>query len=228
MSPQVPARPPLGPSQGMYETVEDLKKEDEGMMERIASRESASDILHGGLLGDGNILGTPPIPDLSTAIPAGEFTSLDLADGDMGDIVKREDGSATPDGTPGVSNGFLQNDEMDVKLEFANEEVQPIMMTEMGMGGESLDLMDGSYIGPDDLESGPPPPPPPPPPARSSSSVEHVDVDLGPLKSVSRNHAKIDFRAELGHFCLEIHGRNGAWVDDRYYVKGSAVPLYQG
>lgn len=80
---------------------------------------------------------------------------------------------------------------------------------------------------------GPPPPPPmspppPPPPARSSAPVEHVDVDLGPLKSVSRNHAKIEFRPDLGHFCLDIYGRNGAWVDDRYYVKGSAVPLYQG
>lgn len=74
----------------------------------------------------------------------------------------------------------------------------------------------------------PPPPPPPPPPSKSSVPVDHVDVDLGPLKSVSRNHAKIEFRPDLGHFCLEIHGRNGAWVDDRYYVKGSAVPLYQG
>ncbi|KAK8861391.1 hypothetical protein IAR55_002210 [Kwoniella newhampshirensis] len=73
-----------------------------------------------------------------------------------------------------------------------------------------------------------PPPPPPPPPAKSSAPVEHVDVDLGPLKSVSRNHAKIEYRADLGHFCLEIYGRNGAWVDDRYYVKGSIVPLAQG
>jgi hypothetical protein len=69
---------------------------------------------------------------------------------------------------------------------------------------------------------------PPPPPPRASASVEHVDVDLGPLKSVSRNHAKIEYHLDLGHFCLEIYGRNGAWVDDRYYVKGSTVPLNQG
>lgn len=69
---------------------------------------------------------------------------------------------------------------------------------------------------------------PPPPPSRKSGPAEHVDVDLGPLKSVSRNHAKIEFRDDLGHFCLEITGRNGAWVDDRYYVKGSTVPLNQG
>jgi hypothetical protein len=69
---------------------------------------------------------------------------------------------------------------------------------------------------------------PPPPPPKTSAAVDYVDVDLGPLKSVSRNHAKIEFRAELGLFCLEIYGRNGAWVDDRYYVRGSTVPLNQG
>jgi hypothetical protein len=73
-----------------------------------------------------------------------------------------------------------------------------------------------------------PPPPPPPPIRRASDTLEHVDVDLGPLKSVSRNHAKISYFADLGHFCLEILGRNGAWVDDRYFVRGSTVPLNQG
>jgi hypothetical protein len=72
------------------------------------------------------------------------------------------------------------------------------------------------------------PPPPPPPIRRASDTLEHVDVDLGPLKSVSRNHAKISYFADLGHFCLEILGRNGAWVDDRYFVRGSTVPLNQG
>lgn len=70
--------------------------------------------------------------------------------------------------------------------------------------------------------------PPPPPPPKSSANIEHVDVDLGPLKSVSRNHAKIEYRSDLGRFCLEILGRNGAWIDDRYYVKGAVVPLAQG
>ena len=76
--------------------------------------------------------------------------------------------------------------------------------------------------------AGSPPPPPPPPPPKSNAPLDHVDVDLGPLKSVSRNHAKIGYWAGLGCFCLEILGRNGAWVDDRYYVKGSTVPLGQG
>jgi hypothetical protein len=69
---------------------------------------------------------------------------------------------------------------------------------------------------------------PPPPPSKPSGDLDHVDVDLGPLKSVSRNHARIEYRSDLGRFCLEIYGRNGAWVDDRYYVRGSVVPLYQG
>lgn len=69
---------------------------------------------------------------------------------------------------------------------------------------------------------------PPPPSAKLSGDLHHVDVDLGPLKSVSRNHAKIEYRSDLGQFCLEIYGRNGVWVDDRYYIRGSVVPLNQG
>lgn len=76
--------------------------------------------------------------------------------------------------------------------------------------------------------SGSVPPPPPPPPVKSALALQHVDVDLGALKSVSRNHAKIEYRSDLAQFCLEIYGRNGAWVDDRYYVKGTIVPLHQG
>ena len=72
------------------------------------------------------------------------------------------------------------------------------------------------------------PPPPPPPPSKSNRSLEHVDVDLGSQKAVSRNHARIGYWSGLGCFCLEIMGRNGAWVDDRYYVAGSTVPLTQG
>ncbi|ORX36336.1 hypothetical protein BD324DRAFT_609010 [Kockovaella imperatae] len=89
-------------------------------------------------------------------------------------------------------------------------------------GDEAVKLEPGLF---EDL--GPPPPPPPPPPSKSKESLSHVDVDLGLLKSVSRNHAKIAYWAGLGCFCLEILGRNGAWVDDRYYVKGSTVPLAQ-
>ncbi|WWC87665.1 uncharacterized protein L201_002556 [Kwoniella dendrophila CBS 6074] len=107
----------------------------------------------------------------------------------------------------------------------SNGDAQP-----MNDGFLSMDMgrdMDDIKLENMEIEEYPLPPPPPPPP-KSSAPVEHVDVDLGPLKSVSRNHAKIEYRADLGHFCLEIYGRNGAWVDDRYFVKGSVVPLAQG
>lgn len=97
------------------------------------------------------------------------------------------------------------------------------------LAGEVVDAIEPVYdseVKMEDSDLLPPPPPPPPP--KTSARTDHVDVDLGPLKSVSRNHAKIEYRADLGHFCLEIYGRNGAWVDDRYYVKGSIVPLAQG
>lgn len=61
-----------------------------------------------------------------------------------------------------------------------------------------------------------------PPPMLPSQGV---DVDLGALKSVSRHHARIAFRPEEGAFVLEVLGRNGCWVDDQYFAKGSQVLL---
>lgn len=61
----------------------------------------------------------------------------------------------------------------------------------------------------------------------SSSSAEksQVDVDLGPLKSVSRLHAKIEYEDEEERFVLVVVGRNGAWVDGVWSGSGSRVPL---
>ena len=69
---------------------------------------------------------------------------------------------------------------------------------------------------------------PQPTPKKSSAGLNHVDVDLGPIKAVSRTHAIIEYRPDFGLFCVEICGRNGAWIDDRYFLQGSIVPLYQG
>lgn len=52
-----------------------------------------------------------------------------------------------------------------------------------------------------------------------------VDVDLGALKSVSRLHARIGYSYTLSQFYLEVLGRNGAWVDDVFVVRGSRVAL---
>ena len=71
-----------------------------------------------------------------------------------------------------------------------------------------------------------------------------VDVDLGPLKSISRHHARIFYNPPgvplpgeslairqhtpaptEGTFVLEVLGRNGAFVDDVYLDRGVCVPL---
>ncbi|OCH95977.1 hypothetical protein OBBRIDRAFT_830572 [Obba rivulosa] len=61
--------------------------------------------------------------------------------------------------------------------------------------------------------------------AASSSDSTQVDVDLGPLKSVSRLHAKIEYEEEEERFVLLVLGRNGAWVDGVWSGGGSKVPL---
>ena len=59
----------------------------------------------------------------------------------------------------------------------------------------------------------------------SSSDPQQVDVDLGPLKSVSRLHARIEYEEEEERFVLVVLGRNGAWVDGIWAASGSRVPL---
>ena len=59
----------------------------------------------------------------------------------------------------------------------------------------------------------------------SSSENPQVDVDLGPLKSVSRLHARIEYDEEEERFVLVVVGRNGAWVDGVWSGAGSRVAL---
>lgn len=61
--------------------------------------------------------------------------------------------------------------------------------------------------------------------ASSSQDAQQVDVDLGPLKSVSRLHARIEYEEEEERFVLIVMGRNGAWVDGVWSGSGSKVPL---
>lgn len=53
----------------------------------------------------------------------------------------------------------------------------------------------------------------------------HVDIDLGPLKSVSRLHARIEYDEDTEGFVICILGRNGAWIDGNWAKSGSRVPL---
>ncbi|KAG6376638.1 hypothetical protein JVT61DRAFT_1623 [Boletus reticuloceps] len=57
------------------------------------------------------------------------------------------------------------------------------------------------------------------------SSQSPVNVDLGPLKSVSRLHTRIEYKEEEAHFVLIVIGHNGAWVDGVWSGSGSWVPL---
>jgi len=59
----------------------------------------------------------------------------------------------------------------------------------------------------------------------SSSDPTQIDVDLGPLKSVSRLHARIEYEEEEERFVLVVIGRNGAWVDGVWSGSGSKVSL---
>lgn len=59
----------------------------------------------------------------------------------------------------------------------------------------------------------------------SSSDSPQVDVDLGPLKSVSRTHARIEYDEDEERFVLVVVGRNGAWVDGVWSGSGSRVAL---
>ncbi|KAG8965880.1 Pre-rRNA-processing protein fhl1 [Tulasnella sp. 419] len=65
----------------------------------------------------------------------------------------------------------------------------------------------------------------PDPQSSASSTSSQVDVDLGPLKSVSRLHARIDYDESLAKFVLSVHGRNGAWVDGEWVGCGGRVAL---
>ncbi|ODN80770.1 hypothetical protein L202_02922 [Cryptococcus amylolentus CBS 6039] len=183
-----------------------------------------------------SILRTPPVADFPSpptnqppeAGPLSPSTSRSKL-GEVADLVGAiDDAKDTPDMNP-EQGGEVQMEDYGPLVELAeavqNEDIDVSQMDgPIQSADASLDPAVKLEPGLDD--SLPPPPPPPPPP--KADKIKHVDVDLGPLKSVSRNHAKIEYSADLGRFCLEILGRNGAWIDDRYFVKGSIVPLTQG
>lgn len=54
-----------------------------------------------------------------------------------------------------------------------------------------------------------------------------ADIDLGPLKNISRLHARIEYEEEQERFVLAIIGRNGAFVDGIWREPGLRVPLAQ-
>ena len=62
---------------------------------------------------------------------------------------------------------------------------------------------------------------------RSSNdpNIVGADIDLGPLKNISRLHARIEYEEELERFVLAIIGRNGAYVNGVWKGPGTRIPL---
>ncbi|BGP16441.1 hypothetical protein JCM10213_004003 [Rhodosporidiobolus nylandii] len=52
-----------------------------------------------------------------------------------------------------------------------------------------------------------------------------TDVDLGPIRAVSRQHAKLYFDYDAGSWAIEVLGRNGVVVEGKWRAKGQRVAL---
>ncbi|KAK6344548.1 transcription factor, variant 2 [Orbilia brochopaga] len=67
------------------------------------------------------------------------------------------------------------------------------------------------------------------PPSNLSIPEGDVDIDLGPSKLVSREHAVIQYDT-MEHRCwiLEVLGRNGVKIDDEQHKKGTTIQLRSG
>lgn len=52
-----------------------------------------------------------------------------------------------------------------------------------------------------------------------------TDVDLGPLRAVSRQHARLSFDYDVGAWVLEVLGRNGVVVEGKWRAKGQRAIL---
>ncbi|BGO91639.1 hypothetical protein NBRC10512_008087 [Rhodotorula toruloides] len=56
-------------------------------------------------------------------------------------------------------------------------------------------------------------------------SSTFTDVDLGPLRAVSRQHARLYYDFDAGAWVIEVLGRNGVVVEGRWRAKGQKVVL---
>lgn len=67
-------------------------------------------------------------------------------------------------------------------------------------------------------------------PQQPGHSAPHVDIDLGPAKVVSRQHAAITYNIDLRCWEFKVLGRNGARVDGAKIAVGAehATPLHSG
>lgn len=64
--------------------------------------------------------------------------------------------------------------------------------------------------------------------SNSANSNNAVDIDLGPAKVVSRQHATINYNLEFRCWELKVLGRNGARIDGVKIEAGKSAPLNSG
>lgn len=65
-------------------------------------------------------------------------------------------------------------------------------------------------------------------PTVDDDDPEHVHIDLGPSKTVSRGHAAIRFDSKEEKWFLHVKGRNGARVDNQLVTSGQSHALTSG
>ncbi|GAA6051047.1 hypothetical protein JCM3770_005472 [Rhodotorula araucariae] len=63
------------------------------------------------------------------------------------------------------------------------------------------------------------------PALQAPPSASLTDVDLGPLRAVSRQHARLSFDYDVGAWVLEVLGRNGVVVEGKWRAKGQKAVL---
>jgi len=59
---------------------------------------------------------------------------------------------------------------------------------------------------------------------------QHVNSSTGRLgpKGISREHARIFFDFDAGHFCIKVLGNNGLFHEGEFYSRGATIPLDHG
>ena len=60
---------------------------------------------------------------------------------------------------------------------------------------------------------------------RRTSPTDQIDLHLGPIKSISRQHARLYYNFDIQRFELYISGKNGAFINEHFVEQGYTVPL---
>lgn len=60
---------------------------------------------------------------------------------------------------------------------------------------------------------------------RRVKNPAHVDIPLGNMKSVSRQHARLFYNFTTQRFEISVFGKNGAFINERFIEKGVTVAL---